>query len=282
MEPSESPAPESQPLVETKKGGVSRVIVAILVVIIVVLAGALAYVSLRQPTTPSPPAGTFSVQSAQPTSVQGQSLRFVISNLKAGAKARVHFGDGQVLETSNTTLNYTYNTPGDYLVWVQQFFPSNGTVINDYSGSLFRVTIVPDVPFELSQFVSVPTIYFNTTVYNPTAPIVAVNSPIYLYGNFTEISQLRATSTTHHDSTTNITDTETVTVAVDHYDWDFGNGQTMTVAADPSGSFPVTNPIPVRYAASGLYTPLLTLFTAENLTTQIYNGTSNIFKWDRN
>ncbi len=276
MEPSESPAPESQPLVETKKGGVSRVIVAILVVIIVVLAGALAYVSLRQPTTPSPPAGTFSVQSAQPTSVQGQSLRFVISNLKAGAKARVYFGDGQVLETSNTTLNYTYNTPGEYLVWVQQFFPSNGTVLNDYSGALFRVTVVPDVPFELSQFVSVPTIYFNTTVYNPTAPIVAVNSPIYLYGNFTEVSQLRATSTTHHDSTTNITDTETVTVAVDHYDWDFGNGQTMTVAADPSGSFPVTNPIPVRYAASGLYTPLLTLFTAENLTTQIYNGTSNI------
>src|SRR5206468_322360 len=185
--------------------------------------------------------------------------RFVISNLKAGAKARVYFGDGQVLETSNTTLNYTYNTPGEYLVWVQQFFPSNGTVLNDYSGALFRVTVVPDVPFELSQFVSVPTIYFNTTVYNPTAPIVAVNSPIYLYGNFTEVSQLRATSTTHHDSTTNITDTETV-----------------TVAADPSGSFPVTNPIPVRYAASGLYTPLLTLFTAENLTTQIYNGTSNI------
>src|SRR5439155_56208 len=246
--------------------GVSRVIVAILVVIIVVLAGALAYVSLRQPTTPSPPAGTFSVQSAQPTSVQGQSLRFVISNLKAGAKARVYFGDGQVLETSNTTLNYTYNTPGEYLVWVQQFFPSNGTVLNDYSGALFRVTVVPDVPFELSQFVSVPTIYFNTTVYNPTAPIVAVNSPIYLYGNFTEVSQLRATSTTHHDSTTNITDTETVTVAVDHYDWDFGNGQTMTVAADPSGSFPVTNPIPVRYAASGLYTPLLTFYNANSTT----------------
>ncbi len=277
MESSESPVPESKPLVETKKGGVSRVIVTILVVIIVVLAAALAYVILRQAPAPSPPSGgTFSVQSAQPTAVQGQSLGFVISNLKAGAKARVHFGDGQVLETSSTTLNYTYNTPGDYLVWVQQFFPSNGTVINDYSGSLFRVTIVPDIPFELSQFVSVPTIYFNTTVYNPTAPIVAVNSPIYLYGNFTEISQLRTTSTTHHDNTTNITDTETVTVAVDHYDWDFGNGQTMTVPADPSGSFPVTNPIPVRYAASGLYTPILTLFTAEDLTTQVYNGTSNI------
>src|SRR5438093_12605339 len=102
MEPSESPAPESQPLVETKKGGVSRVIVAILVVIIVVLAGALAYVSLRQPTTPSPPAGTFSVQSAQPTSVQAQSWRFVISNLKAADKTRVYFSDAPVLPSSYT------------------------------------------------------------------------------------------------------------------------------------------------------------------------------------
>src|SRR5437879_3665258 len=277
MESSGSSAPEAQPLVEPKKPGGSRALLVVLIAIIIVLAGALAYTSLKllaQPT-PTPSGGTFSVQSAQPTGVQGQPLRFVVSNLKQGAKARIAFGDGQVLETTDSTFNYSYSIPGNYLVWVQQIYASNGTVVNDYSASLFKVTIVPDIPFELSQFVSVPTIYFNTTQ-NPTAPIAAVNSVVYVYGNFTEISQLFSKSTSHHNKTTNITDTETVTVAVDHYDWDFGNGQTMSIAADPDTSYPVTNPIPVRYATSGLFSATLTLFTSETLTSEIHNGTSNI------
>src|SRR2546428_7424399 len=277
MESSGSSAPEAQPLVETKKGGGSRALLVILVVIILVLAGGLAYATYRllAPSTPPPSGGTFSVQSAQPTGVQGQPLKFVVSSLKQGAKARVALGDGQVIETSDSSFNYSYSVPGNYLVWVQQFFPSNGTVVNDYSASLFKVTIVPDIPFEMSQFVSVPTIYFNTSLH-PTAPSTAVNSVVYVYGNFTEISQLFSKSTSHHNETTNITDTETVTVAVDHYDWDFGNGQTMSIAADPDTSYPVTNPIPVRYATSGLFSATLTLFTSETLTSEIHNGTSNI------
>ena len=276
MEPSGSSAPEAQPLVETKKRGGSRALLVILVAIIVVLAGALAYTTLKLLTPPpTAPGGTFSVQSAQPTGVQGQPLRFVVSNLKQGAKARVHFGDGQILETSDSTFNYSYSVPGNYLVWVQQFFPSNGTVVSDLAASLFKVTIVPDIPFELSQFVSVPTIYFNTTR-NPTAPIVAPNTPVYVYGNYTEISQLFSKMTSHHNKTTNITVNETLAVAVDHYVWDFGNGQTMTVTADPSTSYPVTNPIPVSYPASGSYAATLTLVTAETLTSEIHNLTSNI------
>src|SRR2546427_6686671 len=275
MESSGSSAPEAQPLVETKKRGGSRALLVILVAIIVVLAGALAYATLKLLPAPAPPSGgTFSVQSTEPTGVQGQPLRFVVSNLKQGAKARVHFGDGQVLETSDSNFNYSYSIPGNYLVWVQQFFPSNGTIVSDLAGSLFKVTIVPDIPFELAQFVSVPTIYFNTSL-NPTAPIVAANSQVYIYGNYTEISQLFSKSTSHHNKTTNITVAETLTVAVDHYAWDFGNGRSMTIAADPE-SFPVTNPIPVTYTSSGLYTASLTLFTAETLTTEIHNGTSNI------
>ena len=97
MESSESSVPESQPLVEPKKRGGPRALLVVLVAIIVVLAGALAYVTFKLlvPPTPTPSGGTFSVQSAQPTGVQGQPLRFVVSNLKQGAKARVHFGDGQ-------------------------------------------------------------------------------------------------------------------------------------------------------------------------------------------
>ncbi len=279
MESSGSSAPEAQPLVEPKKRGGSRALVAVLVVIIVVLAGALAYVSYKLLSTPTPAptggGGTFSVQSLQPTGVQGQPLKFVVSNLKSGAKARVYFGDGQLLETSDSTFNYSYSTPGNYLVWVQQFYPSNGTIANDFASKLFKVTIVPNIPFQLGQFVSVPAIYFNTTV-NPSAPVTAVNSAISVYGNYTEISQLLSKQTSHHDNTTNITDTETVSVAVDHYDWDFGNGQTLTVPADPATSYPATNPIAVTYRSAGLYSATLTLATVETLTTQIYNGTSNI------
>src|SRR5437867_5105831 len=50
----------------------------------------------------------------------------------------------------------------------------------------------------------------------------------------------------------------------------------MTVSADPSTSYPVTNPIPVRYTATGSYSATLALFTAETLTTEIHNLTSNI------
>src|SRR2546428_6890423 len=102
MEPSGSSAPEAQPLVETKKRGRSRALLVGLVAIIVVLAGALAYTPLKLLTPPpTAPVGTFSVQSGQPTGVQGQALRCVVANLKQGAKARVHFGDGQILATSD-------------------------------------------------------------------------------------------------------------------------------------------------------------------------------------
>ncbi len=277
MESSGSSGPEAQPLVETKKGGAPRVLLAILIAIIIILAAALAYVSLRllPGPAPAPVAGTFSVQAAKPTGVQGQPLRFIVSNLKEGAKARIYFGDGQVLETSDPSFNYTYNTPGNYLVRVQQFFPSNGTVLTDSSQSLFKVVIVPNIPFQLAQFVSVPTIYFNTSR-NPTAPIVAVNSPVYIYSSFTEISQLFTSTTSHFNKITNITDTETLTTAVSQYVWDFGNGQSKIVAADPATSTPVTNPVTVTYPTSGLYTVTVSLFTTETLTTQIVNGTSKI------
>ncbi len=266
-------APEERPLIETKKGGAPRALVAVLVAVIVVLAAALAVVSVRllPGPTPTPPSGTFSVQAARPTGVQGQPLQFTVSNLRPGTEARVYFGDGQVRETVESTFSYAYGTAGNYLVRVQEFYPSNATVVNDLSASLFKVTIVPDVPLTLAQFVAVPTIYFNTTR-NPTAPVAALNAPIYVYGNYTEISQLFTNSVTHHNNATGVTDTETVTVAVDHYAWDFGNGQTMTVAADPSTSYPVRNPIPVTYATPGLYPVTLALVTTETLTTTITNG----------
>ena len=273
----ESTTPEARPLVEKKAGGGSRALLVVLVAIIVILAAALAlelggFFKPAATTT----SGSFSVQSVAPTGVQGQPLKFAVSNLAAGTEARVYMGDGAPpIETTNSSFSYIYQTPGNYLVWVQEVYTSNGTVLKSLDGTLSKVTIVPDVPIDLSQFVSVPTIYFNTTK-NPTAPVVNANSPVFIYGNYTEISQLYSDSVTHHDNTTNITDTVDVSVSVDHYTWDLGNGQTTTIMADPATAFPETNPVSTSYATGGLKTVLLTLGTTETVTSTVYNGTSNI------
>src|SRR5437667_12796761 len=100
MEPSASPAPEEKPLVETKKIGAPRIVLAILVAIIVILAGALAFVEFYHPAIPPSTTGILSVQSTSPTAQQGSDLRFTLSNLSANTHAVVPMRESQ---TENTT-----------------------------------------------------------------------------------------------------------------------------------------------------------------------------------
>lgn len=272
MESSGSSVPEAQPLVETKKGGVPRALLAILVAIIIVLAAALAYVSLRAGPAPAPPAppGTLSVQSATPTTQQGSLQLFTLSNLRSDAYAVVHMGDGEIVNTSTSSFTHIYNTPGTYFVYADEYGNANNTKFANTANALIKVTVVASIPVKLSQYVSVPTIYFNTTR-NPGAPIVAAGSPIYLYGSFGEVSQLLSTTQTFHNVTLGMYNNITDAVTLDHYSWDFGNGKTQDVGVDPSTLLPVTNPVTQVYAATGLYTAGLTLWTIETVTAQWTN-----------
>jgi peptide/nickel transport system substrate-binding protein len=278
MESSGSSVPEAQPLVETKKRGAPRALLAILVAIIIVLAAALAYVSLR--TSPGPaapgPSGTLSVQSATPTAQQGSLQLFTLTNLRSDAYAIVHFGDGSIVNTNVSSFTHIYNTPGTYLIYADEYGSTNGTKFANTANALIKVTVVASVPFQLAQYVSVPTIYFNTTQ-NPSAPIVAAGSPVYLYGAFGEKSQLRDTENSFLNITTvggvvvkQYTNTSDV-VSIDHYSWDFGNGQTRDVSANGSTSLPATNPVTATYANQALYTALLTLTSVETLTVHYTN-----------
>lgn len=274
----ESPAPsgsapggeaEAQPLVTPSKKGGPRVLIAILVAIIVVLAAALAVVSLHLIGGPAAPTGpeTVSIQSNAPTATAGQPLSFTLTNLQAGQEAIVHMGDGTVEYQTNATFNHIYGAAGTYLVWLQ-VKASNGTIVQDGSGSLLRISIVPDVPFDLAQYVSVPIIYFNTTK-NANAPFINVGDTLYLYGNYTQITQLYANTRSFYNQTDHAYNNITTAVSVLQYVWSFGNGNGQTVAADPSTSYPVTNPVTTTYTATGLYTATLELDTEETLTSVV-------------
>jgi len=279
MEPSGSSEPEAKPLVETKKLGGSRVLLAILVAIIIVLAGGLAYVSLRLlpgPATPAP-SGALSVQSATPTTQQGSLQLFTLTNLRSDAYALVHMGDGELVNTSTSSFTHIYNTPGTYFVYADEYGNANKTKFANTASALIKVTVVASVPIKLSQYVSVPTIYFNTTQ-NPGAPIVAAGSPFYLYGSYGEVSQLLSTTQSFFNLTLNMYNNVTDAVTLDHYSWDFGNGKTQDVGADPNTLLPVTNPVTQVYTATGLYTAELTLWTIETVTAQWTNvGTGETF-----
>lgn len=276
--PSEEPTTPA-PLVAPSKRGGSRALTVVLVVIIVVLAGILAaqtFHLLPGSTTSPGTSGSVSVQSVSPTATAGQPVTFTATNLPSGDTLSVNWGDGQATQTgiANTTFQHVYQVGGDYLIWFG-VVASNGTVMQQNSQSLYTITILPDVPIDLGQYVAVPTVYFNNTV-NPTAPVTAVNTPMGVYGSFTESSALYASSSSFFNVSLNTYSNSTVAVSIDHYEWDFGNGQTKTVQPDPSTLEPALNPVNETYSQSGLYAAQLTLFTVETLTTQNLNVTSNV------
>ena len=284
-EPSPEPATPSEepttpaPLVAPPKRGGSKALTVVLVVIIVVLAGLLAAQTFHLfpgSTTPSGTTGSVTVQSVSPTTTAGQPLTFTATNLPSGDTLSVNWGDGGATQPgiSNATFTHVYQTGGDYLVWYA-VVAANGTVMQQNSQSLYSVTVLPDVPVSLGQYVAVPTIYFNTTK-NPTAPVTAANAAMGIYGSFTESSALYSSSSSFFNATMGVYSNSTVAVSIDHYEWDFGNGQTMSLQPDPNTLEPIQNPINETYSNGGLYSAQLTLFTAETLTTQSLNLTSNV------
>src|SRR5437667_583431 len=276
MEPSASPAPEEKPLVETKKIGAPRIVLATLVAIIVILAGALAFVEFYHPAIPPTPTGILSVQSTSPTAQQGSVLRFTLSNLSSNAHAVVHMGDGQIENTTTPTFTHKYDLPGAYLVYAEEFGNANGTAFANTANALISLTVSPSIPFQLSQYLSVPQIYFNKSLSgNTNAPIFAAGTQASLFGAYGEASQLRDTKESFWNKTLNQYNNITDIVSLDHYTWDFGNGKATDVQPDPDTLLPATNPVNQAYSNAGLYTVLLTLWTTETLTAQWHDVATN-------
>jgi peptide/nickel transport system substrate-binding protein len=271
---------EAKPLVEAKKARGPKILTAVLVAIIVILAAALAYVEFYHPAKPVS-TGPLSIQTATTTGVQGQSVTFDLLNLAVGAKAVVHLGDGTDKATTSSSFGYTYTSPGTYFVYMDEF-AADGSKLADTASALLKLYVSPDPALvaALSKDVTVPTIAFNTTR-NPNAPIGTTTAPMFFYGGFGEISALGSTPPTSVvNPVTRLNVTTSSAVSVSGYAWDFANSKTITVAADPSTSLPSTNPVNTSFTTSGLYPVKLTLTTSTVTTIEVINmGAGNQTTW---
>src|SRR5436309_13581185 len=102
--------------------------------------------------------------------------------------------DGQIENTTTPTFTDKYDLPGAYLVYAEGFGNANGTTFANTANALISVTVVPSIPFQLSQYLSVPQIYFNKSLSgNTNAPIFAAVPQTAPLGPYGEVSRRRGT-----------------------------------------------------------------------------------------
>jgi len=216
-----------------------------IVVVVIIIAAVIA-------TTYKPvPTFTAGISTTSLVVTQGTPIQFSVVNNNTNVKYVLWYtGDGKVTNGS-AVLSYTYNTPGKYLVSAVIFSTTGQNVSTQ--NSMYQITVTPNINQTLAPYVSVPVVTFNVTR-NPTAPVVNVSQTLYLYGGYLEAP-----------TGTNIT--------IVNYIWNFGNGQTKTVAANSSTLDPVQNPVNVTYTTPGLYPVSLTIVTENASNMKTYNLT---------
>ena len=216
----------------------------IIIIIIVGAVGATVYLTRRQVTP------TFSLAPSTFVAVQGANATFNVYGLESNGVATIYFGDGQDANTTSY-LTHNYQYPGRYLVGAEEFV--GGQLVASTFSSLETVQVTPQVSESFAPLISEPVLSFNTTM-NPSAPVVQMGGPVYLYGGY-----LQPPVGTN--------------MIITRYNWDFGNGATKTIAANSTSLKPVQNPARVSYDQPGLYPVTLTLVT-ENSTSRARYSTS--------
>jgi len=210
----------------------------IIIVAIVGVVGGTVYVSRRQ-VTPS-----FSFAPSTLVEVQEANITFNVYGLEPNGVAAIYFGDGQEANTTSA-VTHAYQYPGRYLVGAEEFVGGQATAST--FNALQTIQVTPQVSESFAPLISEPVVSFDTTM-NPSAPVVQVGGPVYLFGGF-----LQPPVGTN--------------MSISRYNWDFGNGAFETIAANSTSLKPVQNPATVSYYQPGLYPVILTLVT-ENSTSR--------------
>jgi ABC-type transport system substrate-binding protein len=231
---------------------VAAIVIVVVVLVIVVIGGVSAYFLTR----PSTPIGPISLSTTTLTGLQGSPISYSVLGKGSSGKVTINFGDGQ--SATGTSVTHTYANPGTYIVTSQETV-SNGTVVESTNNVARSILISPVVNSTISSLVSVPTIAVNTTI-NPTAPVVSVNTPVYFLGGYVGVPSLGG-------------GVPTPNVVIYEYIWNFGNGVTQTVLADPTTFDPVT-PVNTTYTTPGVYAVSLTLVTENTTSSQTYSFTT--------
>lgn len=218
----------------------------ILVVILIVAIGAGVYYYESTKTTKQ-----FSVTISTPTTTQGTSISFSLTDLASNAKGTIYFGDGQSatgLTSSSPSATHTYTYAGTYYVTGQETV--GGSVTSSTDNAVKTVEVSPSISSSNAALISVPVITLNST-FNPDEPVVSTNTAVYFSGGY-----LEAPSATN--------------VIICEYVWNFGNGNSQNVTANANTSDPETNPVTATYTSTGLYPVQLTIVTENSVTLQTY------------
>nr|WP_157463188.1 ABC transporter substrate-binding protein [Caldisphaera lagunensis] len=244
---------------------ISRSLIVLLIILVVVVIGILFsfyyYRSISSKSTSSTSTQTQStLNSLKPASPA--SLTVIADNpisvflpgytSSKGSYALIYVGNGSVLNSTSNYVNVLYKYPGMYMLYYEVY--QNGLIYGSSSSNLITLVVTPNIPLNLSQYLTVPTITFNITR-NPTAPIFSTGQTVYLSGGFLQ-----------PPSGQNMT--------IYEYVWNFGNGQTMTVMANQTTLLPEENPVNVTYSSPGLYAVSLTVITKNVSSGKTYNYTT--------
>ncbi|MFP3242090.1 ABC transporter substrate-binding protein [Caldisphaera sp.] len=249
---------------EWNRRSISKGLVISILVIAIVLIGAyvgIMYTHKSKNTSSMPSSSTSSQTLSILKPVSPASLNTIASSPLSvylpgytssnGGYALVYTGNGSIINTTNSYVNLLYKYPGVYLIYYVVY--QKGSIYGSSSQNLMRIIVTPNISLSLSQYLTVPTITFNSTE-NPSAPLFNVSQKIYLIGSFLQ-----------PPSGQNMT--------IYEYIWNFGNGTTETIMANQTTLLPLYNPV-VVYNTPGLYAISLTIVTKNVSSGQTYNYTT--------
>ena len=166
-------------ILQQKKGGKPKAKwIAVVVALVMIVAGVAIVVSLRTPSPPATPSvsGTSSIST-------GQTYNFTINAKSPFSTVNVYFGDGTETTvpyngSTSVVVHHIYNFPGTGYIYYEIHY-SNGFVYSS-SSSLQPITVIASTTY-LSQYQSLGSIVYNTSA---SSPVLIGGQQIFAPGSF--------------------------------------------------------------------------------------------------
>jgi len=156
-----------------------------IIIAVVIIIAAIAGIYLLTSSHKAVTAQAISLAPTTPIIQQGLPITFTVYDVVPNSQVVLYLGNGQTLNetaaTSAVSFTYTYNQPGQYLVYAVEYL--NGKPVQNTSTSLLTIQVNAVLNETESQLLSIPVIAFDTAK-NPNAPIFTAGSPVYFYGGF--------------------------------------------------------------------------------------------------
>ncbi|MCL4333870.1 MAG: ABC transporter substrate-binding protein [Candidatus Thermoplasmatota archaeon] len=257
QEPSEPPAP-------AKKSSATKWIAVIIVVVVLVVAGVVATVELRPKTSTQQQPLSISPSTTAVATLAGTNIIFS-PGLPAGAtftKLVWNFGNGHtdVVTTGNGIVNYSYSTPGSYLVSLSVY---NKTSMVSNNNSLLPITVNPSLSANPAAVEGPIVLSSSSAVYDNASSTgnqtIGLNGWVNLtFGGLLDPTPLTVGSNVSGDTA----------YTIQSFTWNIDNGS--QIIADNNTGLPET--INVTFNVPGLHVVNLKTESMDSSTGQTVNG----------